>query len=184
VITIWWLLVLQGALGGFDTLYFHEWRARLVARGPDLYPELRLHAARSLIYGVLFAGLALFSWHGLWGIVLVGLLLAEIVITLADFTVEDWVRNSLGGVFPGERITHAIMGIVYGAMLGYLVPTLLLWIQQPTGLSPSVESRPVLKTVLLVMAAGVTLSGLRDGAATFGSRWARYPWPEVATRRL
>ena len=24
-----WLLVLQGVLGGLDTLYYHEWRARL-----------------------------------------------------------------------------------------------------------------------------------------------------------
>ena len=29
-----WLLMLQGILGALDTLYYHEWRARLVAYGP------------------------------------------------------------------------------------------------------------------------------------------------------
>lgn len=180
--TVLWLLAVQGALGAFDTLYFHEWRARLVARGPGVYPELRLHAARSLIYGLIFAGLALFSWHGAWTAVLIVLLVAEIIITLADFVIEDTVRKPLGGVFPGERITHAIMGIVYGAMLGYLVPTLAAWIQQPAGLGSTVDAPAALKAVVVVMAAGVTISGLRDLAATFGSSWARYPWPEVAAK--
>lgn len=182
--TVLWLLAVQGALGAFDTLYFHEWRARLVARGPDVYPELKLHAARSLIYGALFAGLALFSWHGAWTAVLIVLLLAEIVITLADFVIEDRIRKPLGGLFAGERITHAIMGIVYGAMLGYLVPTLVAWIQQPAGLIASVDAPAAPKAVVVFMAVGVTVSGLRDLAATFGSAWARYPWQEVATKRL
>ena len=34
--------------------------------------------------------------------------LAEIVLTLWDFVVEDWVRKSLGGLYPGE---HAALGI-------------------------------------------------------------------------
>jgi len=183
VTTVLGLLALQGALGAFDTLYFHEWRARLVARGPEVYPELRLHAGRSSIYGVVFAGLALFSWHGFWTGVLIALLLAEIVITLADFVIEDRIRKPLGGLFPGERVTHAIMGIVYGAMLGYLVPTLAAWIRQPTGLIRSVDAPDALKAVVLLMAVGVMVSGVRDWAATRGSTWARYPWAEVSTPR-
>jgi hypothetical protein len=46
VITALWLLALQGALGAFDTLYYHEWRARLPAGGDSTRDELRLHAAR------------------------------------------------------------------------------------------------------------------------------------------
>ena len=91
--TVLWLLAVQGALGAFDTLYFHEWRARLVARGPSAHVELRLHAWRSFIYAVLFAGFALFAWKGAWTIVLVTLLLAEIVITMSDFVIEDRVRK-------------------------------------------------------------------------------------------
>ncbi len=181
--TVLWLLVVQGLLGAFDTLYFHEWRARLVARGPSVYPELRLHAGRSLIYGALFAGLALFRWHGFWTWVLIALLLAEVLITLADFVIEDRIRKPLGGLFPGERVTHAIMGIVYGAMLANLVPLLMSWIREPAGLAPSVDAPEALKSVVIAMAIGVFLSGLRDLAATFGLPLARYPWPQVETSR-
>ena len=46
-----------------------------------------------------------------------GLLLAtEVRITLAGFIVEDKVRRPLGGLLPGERATHTIMAIIYGAM--------------------------------------------------------------------
>jgi len=39
-----WLLAVQGVIGAFDTLYYHEWRARLPARGMLSAPELKLHA--------------------------------------------------------------------------------------------------------------------------------------------
>jgi hypothetical protein len=57
-------------------------------------------------------------WEGLAAWALAALLLAEIAITLRDFVVEDTVRRPLGGVYPGERVMHAVMGIVYGAAYG------------------------------------------------------------------
>src|SRR5207237_277166 len=116
-----WLLAIQGTMGAFDTLYYHEWRARLPAL-PGAGPELRLHAARALIYAVLFALLPRFEWRGAWAYGLGALLATEIVITLRDFVVEDKVRAPLGGVFAGERVTHALMAIIYGAMLANLLP--------------------------------------------------------------
>lgn len=62
------------------------------------------------------------AWQGLWTAVLIAVLMAEIVLTLADFVVEIAVRKPIGDVYGGERITHAIMGIVYGAMVANLVP--------------------------------------------------------------
>ena len=38
-----WLFAIQGLLGAFDTIYFHEWRARLPALGLQSRPELRLY---------------------------------------------------------------------------------------------------------------------------------------------
>jgi hypothetical protein len=35
-----------GIIGAFDTFYYHEWRARLPARGRRAAAELKLHAAR------------------------------------------------------------------------------------------------------------------------------------------
>ena len=52
-----WLLAIQGVIGAFDTLYYHEWRARLPARGQAAASELKLHAARDFFYAVLFGTL-------------------------------------------------------------------------------------------------------------------------------
>jgi hypothetical protein len=38
--TALWLMAIQGAIGAFDTLYYHEWRARLPARGRQAYGSL------------------------------------------------------------------------------------------------------------------------------------------------
>jgi len=120
--TALYLLCSLAILGGADTLYYHEWRARLPAMGRRARSELELHALRDFVYAVLFSTLPWIAWRGAWAIALAVLLLAEIVLTLWDFVVEDWVRKSLGGLYPGERIMHAVMGILYGAMLAYLLP--------------------------------------------------------------
>ena len=141
MITALWLLGLQGVIGAFDTIYYHEWRARLPARGPDAAPELELHAGRAFLYAVLFGTLPWVAWHGLWLLVLVAVLIAEIALTLTDFVVEIAVRKQLGDVYAGERITHAIMGILYGAMIANLIPALGRWWALPTALV--VEWAPV-----------------------------------------
>ena len=129
-----WLLALQGAIGAFDTLYYHEWRARLPARGRRAAPELKLHAGRDFLYGVLFCSLPFVAWQGVWVLALAAVLVAEIALTLWDFVVEIAVRKALGDVYAGERVTHAVMGILYGAMIAYLLPQLRAWWALPTGL--------------------------------------------------
>ena len=179
--TALWLLAVQGAVGAFDTLYYHEWRARLPAWRGAL-PELRLHAARALIYGVVFAGLPRFEWRGAWAYVLVALLAAEVVITLRDFVVEDRVRAPLGGVYAGERVTHALMAVIYGAMLANLLPAALGWRREPTALAPHAQSVPAqLVWLLTLMALGVTASGLRDAYAALGLPGGGWPWTKAAT---
>lgn len=176
-----WLLFALGLIGAFDTLYFHEWRGQLVAH-PAMRPELKLHVARDGIYVILFATLPTVAWRGWWTAVLVALLIAEIVITMADFVTEDEVRTDLGGVFPGERITHAIMGIVYGAMLAYLVPTMWRWAHQPTELASATHPTPdLLIWSLVAMAAGILIHGLRDLYAVIGLPGKH--WPYEPTRQ-
>ncbi|MET0404617.1 MAG: hypothetical protein ABW123_19540, partial [Cystobacter sp.] len=133
--TALWLLAVQGLLGAFDTLYYHEWKARLPAGVPGTRPELLLHAARDFFYALLFATLPWMAWRGLWAGVLGLIIVAEILITLADFVVEDRVRQPLGGVYPGERCTHAVMALLYGAVLAHVVPELLAASALPTQLA-------------------------------------------------
>lgn len=175
MITALWLFVAQGVLGAFDTLYYHEWRARLPGGVPGTAPELVLHGARDLIYAVLFGTLAFVRWDGLAAWALGALLCAEIAITLRDFVVEDTVRRPQGGVFPGERVTHAVMGIIYGAALAHLVPELIAGAARETAFAPW-DAPPVLRALMPLLAAGVLVSGLRDLGAVYGPRWLRYPW--------
>lgn len=172
-----WLLAAQGLIGAFDTIYYHEWRARLPAQGAQAAPELKLHAARDFFYAVLFATLPWLAWQGGWVLALVGVLIAEIILTLRDFVVEIAVRKPLGDVYAGERITHAVMGILYGAMIAGLVPAMLRWWSLPTALVQAPPDIPeLLRWGLVLMAAGVTLSGVRDLYAAYDLPHAAWPW--------
>ena len=183
MVTVLWLLLLQGSIGAFDTLYYHEWRARLAANAPHTAPELRLHAVRAFLYAVLFSTLPWLDWHGYLVIVLVVILAAEVVITLMDFVVEISARKPLGDVYAGERVTHAIMGIVYGAMMAYLLPVLRDWWSVPTSFAQRDSAAPEwLRWALLSMAIGVFLSGARDMYAALELPNGGWPWHNAWTR--
>src|SRR5262249_11836180 len=110
-------------------------------------------------YAIIFATLPRIEWRGTLAHVFVAILGAEIVITLTDFVVETYERE----VEAGERVTHAIMGICYGAMLAMLIPTLARWAMRPTGFALSTIGVPAtLRMVITLMAIGVFLSGVRD----------------------
>jgi len=156
-----WILMVQALLGAFDTLYYHEYKLKL-AHGDHTKTELRLHAARDFAYAIIIGTLGFATWNGALALVLGALLLMEIVITLWDFVEEDKVRK----LPAGERIMHALMGIVYGAFLAYLVPEMLLWRHELTGWGASYHGFPA--WVLAAVAAGVFVSGVRDLLASFG----------------
>jgi hypothetical protein len=178
------LLAIQGVIGAFDTFYYHEWRARLPAWGRQSASELKLHAGRDSLYAVIFASLPWITWQGAWVIALAAVLAAEIVLTLWDFVAEISVRKDMGDVYAGERITHAVMGILYGGMLAFLIPVLLSWRSLPTALAPASPDVPeFLRWSLTLMAAGVFLSGLRDLYAALGLPYGNWPWPPGAPER-
>ena len=154
-----WLLCFQALLGAFDTLYYHEYRLRL-PHGHGTATELRLHAARDFAYAVIIGSLGFFTWNGSLAWILCALLLAEIGITIWDFVEEDRIRRLPGG----ERAMHAVMGIVYGAFLAYLVPEILRWSHEPTGFGRSYHGFPA--WVLTGLAVGVFVSGIRDAFAS------------------
>ena len=180
MLTVAWLLAIQGAIGAFDTVYYHEWSARLPANCPGTAPELKIHAVRDFLYAVLFGTLPWVQWQGLWVVALACVILAEIVLTLTDFVVEMRVRKPMGDVFAGERVTHAVMGIIYGAMIAHLLPVLWHWWSLPTALAPSSADVPTeLRLALSVMAGGVFCSGVRDLYAALGLPGGGWPWKAI-----
>ncbi len=156
-------------------------RARLPARGRRAAPELGLHAGRDFLYGVLFCSLPFVAWQGAWALALAAVLVAEIALTLWDFVVEIAVRKALGDVYAGERVTHAVMGILYGAMIACLLPQLRAWWALPTGLVAAPPAVPdLLPWTLLAMGIGVVLSGLRDLYAALELPGGAWPWRREA----
>ena len=168
------LLAAQGCLGAFDTLYYHEYKLRLPAR-PHARQELMLHALRDFIYALLFGTLGWLAWNGLLAWCLILLLMAEIVLTLSDFLEEDRTRK----LPPGERVMHALMGILYGTFLAYLLPALLLWMRLPTGFT--LANHGALTWLLVAMALGVLLSGLRDFLSARGQQERPRPFAPKET---
>jgi len=153
------VLLLLGLLGAFDTLYYHEWRLKL----PETLTarrELRLHAARDFAYAIVFGSLAWISWNGSWVWPLAAILIFEVVVTLTDFIEEDRTRK----LPAGERVMHALMGIVYGVFLTLLYPYAVHWSRLESGFS--VTGYGMVSWVLTVFAAGVLASGMRDLSAS------------------
>jgi len=157
-----WLLLLQASLGAFDTLYYHEYKLKL-AQGAHTGVELRLHAARDFAYAIIIGSLGFVTWHGAFAWVLLALLLGEICITIWDFIEEDKIRR----LPAGERAMHAVMGILYGAFLAFLIPQMIAWSGLATGFGASYHGFPA--WLLLILAAGVFASGVRDLVASHRS---------------
>ena len=149
------LLLAVAGLGAFDTFWHHEWRARLPFR-PGAQRELRLHAGRDFVYGVLFMVLGWGRPTGVFAWVVCVLLLFEIVVTLLDFVEEDRHRP----LDAGERVTHTLIAIVYGAFLANLLPRLWTWSGRRT--EYEVDGYGGWSWLFTAMAVGVVLSGGRD----------------------
>ncbi|MCH7903083.1 MAG: hypothetical protein IH944_00790 [Armatimonadetes bacterium] len=160
-----WILLVQASLGTFDTLYYHEYKLKL-AHADHTGIELRLHAARDFAYAIIIGTLGWVTWHGAWTYVLFALLIAEIVITMWDFVEEDKIRK----LPPGERITHTIMGIVYGGFLAFLLPEMWAWSHEPLGFGEAYHGIPA--WILSLIAGGVFASGVRDLVASLRPRGA------------
>jgi uncharacterized protein (TIGR01777 family) len=168
------LLAIQGVLGALDNLIHHELEARLPSRVSARY-ELTLHAAREAIYGILFLGLAWARWEGGWAWLVLALLLAEIVITLADFLEEDVSRR----LPPFERVLHTVLAIGYGAFLAAFLPVLIDWAAAPTGIVAA--DHGLLSWLLTAYAIGVLAWSVRNALAVHHLRGMAAARPVIRT---
>ncbi|HEU5178916.1 MAG TPA: TIGR01777 family oxidoreductase [Burkholderiales bacterium] len=149
------LLLVQVALGAFDTIYHHELKEQLPYRA-GAAPELRIHGVRALLYALIVAGLAAFEWHGWLAVAFGALFVTEIVLTLRDFVIEDRTRK----LPPSERITHALLAVNGGAFLLALADTLAGWWSYPGALTAADHGWR--GAALGAACAGLIASGLRD----------------------
>ncbi len=128
---LWTLISVQVFMGAFDTLVHHEGTERLAWR-PSQKQELRLHGVRNFFYMVIFLSFAWFEPHGVFTLILAGILTVEVLITLWDFVEEDMTRK-----LPGtERVNHTLLALNYGAILALAAPYLWDWAFLPAAMIP------------------------------------------------
>ncbi|MGJ4927945.1 TIGR01777 family oxidoreductase [Bradyrhizobium sp. HKCCYLS2038] len=168
---LWSLIAVQIAMGVFDTFYHHEFIERLAWRLSQRN-ELKLHGIRNLLYALLFAVLGWSEMHGIFAMLVLAVLVAEIAITLTDFVEEDLTRK----LPPSERINHTLLAINYGAILMLLIPVLIGWAMRPSAIVPAYAG--LLSWVAAAAAIGAGLCGLRDFTAA--RRLARMSQPDAS----
>jgi uncharacterized protein (TIGR01777 family) len=156
---LWSLIAIQVAMGAFDTLYHHELTERLAWRLSQRH-ELQLHSIRNAFYLVLFLVLGWLEVHGIWAVMTIAVLAAEIVITLMDFVEEDLSRK----LPASERVNHTLLAINYGAILALLLPVLFDWARQPSAVL--FADHGLISIAATLAAFGVGVFALRDFTAS------------------
>lgn len=156
---LWILIAIQIAMAAFDTIYHHEMTERLAWRASQRR-ELELHAARSLLYAALFCVLGFLEVHGVFAMLVMGVLVVEVVITLADFVEEDMSRK-----LPAtERVNHTLLAINYGAILVLALPVLVSWAGEPMGIR--FVTHGYWSALMAFAIFGAAIFGLRDLVAS------------------
>ena len=123
------LLVVQGLLGGLDTLVNHELINHLPRRA-SAQTEVGLHASRELVYALLFAGLGWFAWHGWLAALPTALLIGEFLIS----TVDEYIENRTRVLPQNERVLHAFLTLNLGLLLAVCGIVAADWADYPTTL--------------------------------------------------
>lgn len=152
---LWSLISIQVFMGAFDTLVHHEGTERLAWRASQKF-ELRLHGVRNFFYAVIFMCFAWIEPHGIFTMILAGILTVEVLITLWDFVEEDMTRK-----LPAtERVNHTLLALNYGAILTLAAPYLWEWAFLPNALIP--VSYGWWSVMATVSALGVGIFSARD----------------------
>lgn len=168
------ILLAQILLGGLDNFWHHEIAARLPQRASARH-ELKLHAAREAIYGVLLIGLSWVRWHGAWVLLPAALMAAEVAITCADFVEEDRTRR----LPPFEAVLHTLLAVNYGVLLGVLGGQFVQWWQEPAGLAFAGYGLP--SWFFTLAGIGVLAWAVRNAVAVV--RLGRQPEPAIPAVR-
>jgi uncharacterized protein (TIGR01777 family) len=92
--------------------------------------------------------------------IVIAVLVVEVFVTLMDFVEEDLSRK----LPASERINHTLLALNYGAILVLLLPVLIEWAGQPTGIQSAFYG--FWSILAAVAAVGAGVGGVRDLAAS------------------
>jgi len=162
------LLLVQAALGAVDTFVNHEWRERLPHQ-PWAARELALHAMRSAMFAIIFAGLAWFEWHGAWGWAMFAVMALEYVVTTLDSVTEDRTRR----LSSFERSNHMLLALNTGLYTAFYVLQLANAWQRLSSAIIAARHPLWLSLPLSACALATVVWAVRDGVASHRLRGAQ-----------
>jgi hypothetical protein len=154
-----WILIAQGVVGGWDTIYNHEWIERLPQR-PSARVEIGVHSLRELNYACLFAGLAWFEWHGATAWIVIAMVALEVVVTCLD----EFIDNATRILAPNERILHLLLAMNLGVIALLVVVLAADWMPRPSALTAS-GLAPAWRWLISALAIASLAWAVRDAFA-------------------
>jgi hypothetical protein len=160
-----YLLFVLGCLGATDIALYHS-IAHGIRSHPDSRAELVIHSLRGPTYAALFLLLPNFAMHGLFFWCLIGLFIADLVISIVDFALEGRSRRFFGGLPTGEYILHILLAMLFGALVTAVFFGAGEWAMLPTSIRYAPTEVPVVvRAVMALMALLVFASGVQDALA-------------------
>lgn len=160
-----YILFVMGLLGAADILLYHS-ISHGIRSHVDSRLELVTHSLRGPIYAALFVLVPNFTMQGAWFWVLMGILLADVGVSLADFLLERPSRAFFGGLPTGEYVLHIAMAMLFGALVTSLLFGAGAWAWMGTRLAYEPALVPsLLRAVMGVMAFFVLGTGALDALA-------------------
>ncbi len=149
------LISLQFFMGGFDSLYHHEFMEKLAWKKSQAY-ELKLHGSRNIFYAIIFLCFGVITPSGTWAYALITVLAIELLITLIDFVEEDKSRK----LPASERILHTLLTLNFGAILVVLIPK--LWLLGSTSTALNIGWYGWWSILCITASLTAILMGIRD----------------------
>jgi hypothetical protein len=107
-------------LGAVDGIYLHLWRYRLHARAASRF-EHRMHTAAALMFAATLPAVFLWETGGLLLWAGVGLIAADLAVSVVDMLSEGGSRAELGGLSTTEYVLHMLIMTARGAGLALVL---------------------------------------------------------------
>jgi hypothetical protein len=107
-------------LGAVDGVYLHLWRYRLHARSASRY-EHRMHTLAAVLFAATLPAVFLWETGGVLLWTGVGLVAADLVVSIVDMISERDSRAELGGLSTGEYVLHMLIMTFRGAALALML---------------------------------------------------------------
>jgi hypothetical protein len=107
-------------LGAVDGIYLHLWRYRLHARSASRY-EHRIHTIAAVLFAATLPAVFLWETGGVLLWAGIGLIAADLGVSIVDMISERDSRADLGGLSTGEYVLHMLIMSFRGAALALML---------------------------------------------------------------